>query len=393
MNDSTITPKLWTRDFIVISAVHFFISLIFYILLVTIAAYALTVFSVSIGQAGLIIGVFIIGALVGRLLIGRTIYSTGIKRTLVIGLLFFTVANLLYLLHFGMTFLLLSRFFHGIAIGVVSTAAGAIVAQILPDKRKGEGISYYSMSKTLAAAVGPFIGLLLSQHVSYQVIFIVCFALGVVCLTTTIFLHPAELKLTINKAEREAVKITDFIEPRVLSISIITLAISFSYASVLSFIDIYTTEIKLQRAAPYFFLVYAVTVLISRPLTGLLMDRQGANIVMYPAFVLFSAGMFLLSMANSSTSLLVASILIGLGFGNMQSCTQAIAITLTPSHRLAHATSTYFIFVEIGLGFGPYVIGGIISLFGFQNLYMMIAIFVLVTTALYYFLHGRKQMI
>ena len=61
------------------------------------------------------------------------------------------------------------------------------------------------------------------------------------------------------------------------------------------------------------------------------MDVKGANYVMYPAFVLFTAGMLLLGSAHSSITVVSAGILIGLGFGNMQSCTQAIAVKLTTS--------------------------------------------------------------
>ena len=37
----------------------------------------------------------------------------------------------------------------------------------------------------------------------------------------------------------------------------------------------------------------------------------------------------------------------------MQSCTQAIAIKLTPPERMGLATSTFFIFLDAGLGLGP----------------------------------------
>ena len=130
--------------------------------------------------------------------------------------------------------------------------------------------------------------------------------------------------------------------------------------SVLSFINFYAKEIDLVQTASFFFLVYSLAVLVSRPFTGRLMDIKGANYIMYPAFIVFTAGMLLLSFAHNSLTLLLSGVLIGLGFGNMQSCTQAIAVKLTPLHRMGLATSTFFIFLDAGLGFGPYLLGFII---------------------------------
>lgn len=120
------------------------------------------------------------------------------------------------------------------------------------------------------------------------------------------------------------------------------------------------------------------------------MDQKGANLIMYPSFFIFGLGLMFLSSVDKSITLLVAGILIGLGFGNMQSCTQAIAIKLTPSHRMGLATSTFFIFLEVGLGFGPYILGLIIPLTGYSTLYIILGVTVLVTSVLYHFLHGKK---
>lgn len=81
-------PRLWTKDFVIVSSINFFITLIFYLLMVTLAIYAVNELNASTSQAGLISGIFIIGTLIGRLFIGRFIDSIGRKKTLFIGLIF-----------------------------------------------------------------------------------------------------------------------------------------------------------------------------------------------------------------------------------------------------------------------------------------------------------------
>lgn len=383
--------RLWTKDFVIVSSINFFITLIFYLLMVTLAIYAVNELDASTSEAGLISGIFIIGTLIGRLFIGRFIDSIGRKKTLFIGLIFFTLTTLLYFVDLGIGFLLVNRLIHGMAMGMASTATGTIVAQIIPPTRKGEGIGYYSMSATLATAIGPFIGLFMAQNTSFQVIFSFCLALGVLSLITAFFLYVPALKVTAKVTESKGFNLSNFIEPKALPISIITLLLAFCYSSVLSFISFYAIEIDLVNTASFFFVVYAVAVLLSRPFSGPLMDRKGSNFIMYPAFIIFGVGLLLLSMTTNSFTLLAAGFLIGLGFGNMQSSSQAIAVKLTPPHRMGMATSTFFIMLDAGLGFGPYILGFIIPVTGYSTLYVILGVVVIFTSVLYYFLHGKKE--
>ncbi|WP_339216520.1 MFS transporter [Ornithinibacillus sp. FSL M8-0202] len=388
-----IKAKLWTKDFIIISLANFFLYLVFYLLLVTMAVYVVEQFHASESQAGLATGIFIIGTLIGRLFIGRLITTIGNKRMLFIGLLAFILTSCLYFIHFGITFLMITRLLHGIALGMASTATGTIVAEIIPKERKGEGIGYYSLSITLATAIGPFIGIFMSQHVSFELIFSFCFVLGIISMAIAFFIHIPEVKASPTKSNSNGLKLSSFIEPKAIPIALVILVTSFCYASVLSFINFYAIEIDLVEVASIFFVVYGASILASRPFTGRLMDTKGANAVMYPAFLLFGGGLLLLSVTNGSVTLLLASILMGLGFGNMQSITQAIAVKVVPSNRVALATSTYYIFLDTGLGFGPYIIGFIIPLTGYRHLYVIMGVIVLITTILYYFMHGKKERI
>src|SRR5699024_11107045 len=110
----------------------------------------------------------------------------------------------------------------------------------------------------------------------------------------------------------------DFYEERAVPVSLAMFVLAFAYSGVLSFVTGYASEINLVEAGSFFFLAYGVSILLSRPITGPLMDRKGANIVVYPALAMFAAGMYLLSVASSSWVFLFAAILIGLGYGNFQ---------------------------------------------------------------------------
>lgn len=56
-----------------------------------------------------------------------------------------------------------------------------IVAAIIPMSRRGEGINYYGLSTSLAAAVGPFLGILMLHSLGYDFIIAFCVALIILC--------------------------------------------------------------------------------------------------------------------------------------------------------------------------------------------------------------------
>ncbi|OPD56669.1 MFS transporter [Bacillus anthracis] len=383
--------NLWTKDFIILSLVNFFLTLIFLLLNVVIALYAVNEFNASTGQAGLVVGSFIIGSLIGRLSTRPTMNKIGQKQILVIGLILFPLTTLLYFIDCGISFLIMSRFLNGFTVGIAATVIGTIIALTVPTSRRGEGISYFAVSTALATGVGPFIGLYMSQHTSFNMIFSFSFVLGIISLVTGLFVSIPSSKTTKMKHENAGFKLSGFIEPRVLPIVIIILIVCICFSSVLSYLNLYANELDLVDTASFFFMVYTASVLVSRPFTGRLMDKKGANFVMYPAFILFGVGMLVLSSASNSVTFLLAAALIAFGFGNISSIGQTIAVNLAEPHRIGVATATFYIFFDIGTGFGPSLLGLIIPITGYDNLYAILGIFIIGTSVLYYFLYGKKE--
>jgi MFS family permease len=390
--DNVSKEELWTKDFVTVSLINFLVYLIYFFLIVTIASYAVDEFHASTSVAGLVAGIFIIGATIGRLGTGRIIEDIGSKRILIVGATFFIVTSALYFGAINLPLLLINRFLHGMAFGVASTATGTIVAKIIPHDRRGEGIGYYSLSVILATALGPFVGILLIQQVDFKIIFIVNLVLAVICLGISLMVNEPVVESTGQDQENAigSFNISNFIEFKAIPISIVTLIIGFTYSGILTFMSLYSKQIHLVEAASSFYLVYAIVVLVSRPVSGRLLDVKGANAVIYPCLFIFAVGMLLLSQASHGITLLLAGAVVGLGYGNFLSCAQAICIKVSPPHRFGLATATYFIFLDLGFGVGPYLLGFLVPFSGYRGLYLMMVVVILADIVLYHFLHGRK---
>ncbi|MBB5335427.1 MFS transporter [Pectinatus brassicae] len=383
--------SLFNKDFLLDTGINFVVYLIYYLLMVIIAVVAKQQLNASLSEAGLASGIFILGTLLARLQVGKGIELYGRKKTLYIGVFFYLVTTLMYFYIPNLGIMYVIRFLNGMAYGLLSTATNTIITSCIPEQRRGEGINYYGLSTSLAAAIGPFLGMLLMLVANFTVIIITCTVLIGLCVIGCLMLHVTEIKLTDAEIKRmKAFNLENYVEVRVLVISVIGFLMGFAYSSVLSFLAAYTREINLVQAGTFFFVVYAVIITITRPLTGIIFDRKGENYVLYPCYICLALGLFMLSITNTAVMLLLAGVFVGLGYGTFMSNGQAVCIKLTPSHRVSVALSTYFVALDLGLGVGPYILGCLRTLLTFQSLYLVAAAIAGICFILYFLFYGRK---
>ncbi|MGK0552771.1 MFS transporter [Enterococcus faecalis] len=385
--------KLFNKGFVSITLINFIVYLVYYLLMVIIAVIAQDNLHATLGQAGLASGIYIIGTLLARLFMGKTLELIGRKQVLRYGALFYLITTIAYLYMPNIGILYLVRFLNGFGYGTVSTATNAIVTAYIPKAKKGEGINYYGLSTSLAAAIGPFIGMVLLNSTSFY--FIILFSIVLIFLTTVAcFVFPVKnIHLTPeHKANLSRWTVDSFIEKKVLFVTFIAFLMGLAYSSVLSFLSSYAKVIDLVSASSYFFVVYALVITATRPLSGRIFDKRGENYVMYPSYLFLTVGLFLLSITTNSWMLLVSGGLIGLGYGTFMSNGQAVCLKESPSsHRIGIALSTYFIGLDLGLGVGPYILGELHDFLSFQGLYLFAGFIPLVCGILYAIFYKTKK--
>ncbi|MEC5301337.1 MULTISPECIES: MFS transporter [Staphylococcus] len=383
--------KLWSKDFISITIVNFLMYLIHYTLIVTVTIFTIDKYHASESMGGLAAGIFIIGMLFGRLASGRVIDNLKPKKVLLFGIIFSIITVGLYFAIHSLLILMIVRLLHGIAFGLSSTATGTISSRIIPEKRKGEGIGYYALSVTTASAIGPFCGIILNRQFGFQSIFIVSLIVIVVALIVALLIKGLP-KVSVQTSNTEKITgVAAYIQKEALPISFVIIFVGIAYSSVLSFLTVYTEQINLATASSFFFVVYAVSTFVTRPFTGKIYDNYGENKVMYPVLISFTFGLILLSLTHTSILLLIAAIFIGIGYGTIVPTAQAIAIQQSPTDKIGLATSTFYMFADFGAGIGPFVLGVVIPLMGYRNLYLTMSILVIVSIILYYFMHGKQR--
>jgi MFS family permease len=416
------TPKkkepLWTRNFTLAFVINLLMSLVFYLLMTSMAPYAMSRFEASTGLAGLVTGVYIVGLMVGRVIIGRLIDQLGGRRILILS----SAGNLAicacYLAASALPLLIGNRIVHGIIAGMCSTTTATLIAQMVAPNRRGEGIGFYSLSVILGAAIGPFAAVPMIRHAQFETVLWMSVAAAATALAMACFVEQPQMRAAKPPAEKPQaekpqaekpqaekpqaekppvakprLRLDGFIDVSVLPIAMVGIVIALSFSGLVAFLSPYCAEIGLDGPAGWFFPVYSLAILVSRPFSGRLIDAKGANIVVYPALILYAVGMFMFSQSHSGSILLLSAVVIGFGYGNYQSSGQVIAIKGVPPNRLGLATSTYMLFYDFGYGLGPFLTGILVPFTGYRGLFLITVAVIVAALAMYHVLVGRRTII
>jgi EmrB/QacA subfamily drug resistance transporter len=119
--------------------------------------------------------------LAGLLLIFSRLADRGIiKRTLVVGLLVFSFFSLTCGLSYTFEMLLISRIFQGIGAAAMGACAPLLCVRYLPSNKLGVGMSIVTVGGSIGYALGPALGGMLTQYLSWNWIFFVNIPIGIV---------------------------------------------------------------------------------------------------------------------------------------------------------------------------------------------------------------------
>lgn len=244
MADAAAPTRLWSRDYVFDIGVNFLVYSVHFLLMLWSTAYAIYTWNASISMAGLASGLFIVGALFARIPAGRFIDFVGRRKMFLAGTLMFFLLVLCYELAPTLEVFMVVRFLHGLSFGTTSTAASTVVAALVPLKRMGTGIGYFTLGVTMASAIGPFIAMNLTSAHEFTLAIEICSVATFVIFALSFFIKaPERTILPEEKADLHKVSFDRFFSIKALAISCIALMAGVCYSTVLSFLGAYTAHI------------------------------------------------------------------------------------------------------------------------------------------------------
>lgn len=166
--------------------------------------------------------------------------------------------------------------------------------------------------------------------------------------------------------------------------------VCLTWGNVQALLADYAKTYGVVAAASSFFLLYAGASLLTRPITGKFYDVHGPVALIFGTLVLMIVGLLLLAGHAGNWAVLLAGAIMGLGFGNFQSLSQVSGISLVPRERFAQATSTIFIFFDLGVGLAPYFSGFLVEPVGYAGIFAINAAVVAMTISLYWVVWKKR---
>lgn len=128
------------------------------------------------------------------LLFGRLGDLLGYRRVFLAGFALFTLASVLCAFSTHIWLLILFRVVQAVGGAMMASMSFAIVAAHFPEDRRGKAFGQLNVASSLALCVGPSLGGLLAQHLTWRAVFLVNLPVGVLGLVLGVIFLPKDEK-------------------------------------------------------------------------------------------------------------------------------------------------------------------------------------------------------
>ena len=307
---------------------------------------------------GLIIALFTLTAGISRPFSGKLTDTIGRVPVMAVGSIVCFLCGFLYPLLTTISGFLLLRLLHGFSTGFKPTATAAYVADLVPSAKWGEAMGVHGVCFSTGLAIGPAIGSTITDHFSINMLF---YCSSLFALLSIVIL--ANMKETLPNKERFKlthlkIKKEDIIEWQVLPAALIVLWSYISYGVILTVISDWSHHLGTSNKG-LFFMVFTLSSLLIRFVAGKVSDRYGRTVIIRVSLFLLMISLLGIALATTEFLLMAAAVIYGVATGMLSPSVTAWTIDLSkPGHR-GKAVATMYIFLEVGIGLGALLAGGI----------------------------------
>lgn len=379
-------PTLWTRSFIMVTFANFFLFCGFG-MLPSLLPLHFRDLGAPESLIGFVAGVYTVACVIMRPLVGVAIDRWGRKGVLGVGLLIMCVASVLFALLPVLGLVLVIRFIQGLGWGMANTASPTLASDIIPQKRFGEGMSWFTQGNAIASVLAPGVSLALYYSFGAQVSVIASacfFALAFICSRFVKTPEELDAQRTDNdrgetlqedtpvQQARPLFRLKTFFEQRSILPACIMFFVTACYGAMTSFVPV-MSKFRGIEGVQWFFVLEALSVVASRPLMGKLVDKRGYR----PTAVIGMAGMclsmFTLSCASNFALLAIAAVFNGIGYATCYATFQTMAVAGIEKARRGSATATFYVGYDSGMGLGAICAGLLAGAAGYAVMYRVFA--------------------
>ena len=347
-------PPILTRPFLLVSLA----SLAYFVAdgtsLALVARFAQGPLHSDAFGAGLTFGAFSLSALVLRPLAGGLADRRGRRPLMVGGSLLFGAVMLAHLLAGSLLVLVVLRLLLGVAEALVFVAAFAAEADLSPAERRGEALTYFSLSLYAGIAVGPLIGEAAFDRGGFPAVWI---ASAVVAgIAALLALAAPETRPTEEPMPAGPARL---LHPAGILPGLILMLGVWGMAGYFTLMPPFVVGPLGLDGARLFLLTFGGTVIAARVLGARLPDRIGARRLSGTALLITAAGLGLMGLLPTVAGLLAGTLLLALGVAFTTPALASLTVSRAPVSERGAAVGTFSAFIDLAFGLGPIAMGAV----------------------------------
>lgn len=248
--------------------------------------------------------------------------------------------------------LVLLRLYMGVVYSVCGSATTTLAGDVLPSDKVREGVNRFALTISLGMAAGPYIGIQVQNHMSSRASFIVLFILTAIALVCVSF-----CRISYPKVKRKKFVLSEAFYRPALPFMFNMMFIMIPFGAVIAYSSIFAQEKGLSAVVPYFYVFLVAGMLISKFSTQKMIDAGKHRILVVVSLVVILLTMVSYFFIETPVHLLLAGLLLGLGYGILQPLFQSFVTGTTPAPKRGTANATYLLSYDIGIGIGSFLMG------------------------------------
>jgi MFS family permease len=367
---SSAEPGLVSRAFVAlaIATLAFFVA--GGIVLPVASLYAKGPLGTDAAGVGIALGSFSIAALIMRPIVGWASDRFGRRPLLIVGSAITVAALLLHLIATTLPLFVAARSLLGVGEAFFFVASLAAAADLAPTNRRGEAISFLSLSLYLGLAVGPVVGETVLRLTSYAGVWLL--AAGVAALAAglswmTPETAPAAVGGSIGSVRGR------LIHPAGLFPGFLIMSGIWGMGGYLAFVPLHAVNLGLDGAGPALALFAGIVVAL-RIVGARLPDRLGAARLSGAALAVSALGLALLGLLPGTGGLFLGTAVLAVGVAFTFPALMALAVSRVPPDERGSVVGTASAFLDLAFGIAPASLGAIADASGYPGAFLVSAI-------------------
>ncbi|WP_204041629.1 MFS transporter [Acrocarpospora phusangensis] len=370
----------------------------FYLLMPVVPLYVATAGVGGLG-AGMSTGALMLGTVLMEFAVPALLHRYGYRLVMAAGLLLLGAPALVLLASSSLPLVLGVCLVRGAGLGIIVVAGAALVAELVPPDRRGEGLGLYGAAAGVPSIACLPLGLWLVGNVGYGPVFITGAAMSLLTLAVVPGL-PARsariergsvLGLPSRSARIERGSVLGALRIRGLARpTLIFATVTLAAGALLTFLPM-AVPAESHHVAAGALLVQSCAAPLARWAAGWYGDRHGTAHLLVAAVLAATVGTAVLVWVGSPVAVIAGMGLFGLGFGLAQNVTLALMFARAPESDFARVSALWNLAYDGGMGVGAIVFGLLTVPMGYPVAFAVTAIVLFTALAPAWLDHGAAS--